>query len=337
MNETRFGLMGCGIVAQFRHLPALQGIERVRRTALYGPRIAPVRALANEFGFALATDDENAFWDAGLDLVSITSPSGCHLANLRAAAEHGVDVLCEKPIAATEAECDEAVAIVRRSGIRAAVAFCYRYGAVSLKIRELIARGAIGSPRTLRLVFNWDCRGKYVDFATGTINTRREGRMREGGPFFDCGVHLVDLARFWTGAEPVRWRGIGSWADDYAAPDHVWGHLDFDNGMHLMAETSISYGHVCANRLMAYRYDIIGTDGVIRYDKGTATFELQDAAGVHAFDFAEEKDFAGLYRTLLEARRTGDDSAMPSIEDGAIATKIAIAVTREALASRSTS
>ena len=80
-------------------------------------------------------------------------------------------------------------------------------------------------------------------------------------------VEFTDPAcPFAYSAEPIRWRGIGSWAVDYDAPDHVWGHLDFSNGMHVMAETSISYGHVCANRLMAYRYDIIGTDGVSAND-----------------------------------------------------------------------
>ena len=49
--------------------------------------------LAAEFGFETATDDESAFWASNLDLVSITSPSGAHLANLRSAADHGVDVV----------------------------------------------------------------------------------------------------------------------------------------------------------------------------------------------------------------------------------------------------
>jgi len=104
--------------------------------------------------------------------------------------------------------------------------------------------------------------------------------------------------------------------------------------MHVMAETSISYGHVCANRLMAYRYDIIGTDGVIRYDKTSSTFELQNARGVQTFDFAEEKDFAEMYRAMIDARSTGDFSGVPTLEDGAIATRIAIDITREAMASR---
>ena len=334
MDDIKFGLMGCGIVAHYRHLPALQGIAGIRRAALYSPRIASARELAAEFGFETATDDESAFWASNLDLVSITSPSGAHLANLRSAADHGVHVICEKPLAETMEACDEALQLVRSAGIRAMVAFCYRFGAVSRKIRELLSTGAIGSPRTMRLVFNWDCRGKYLDLATHKLNERREGRMREGGPFFDCGVHLIDIARFWTGAEPIRWRGIGSWADDYDAPDHVWGHLDFSNGMHVMAETSISYGHVCANRLMAYRYDIIGTDGVIRYDKTSSTFELQNAQGVQTFAFAEEKDFAEMYRAMFNARSTGDFSGMPMLEDGAIATKIALAITREAMAER---
>lgn len=334
MDSLRFGLMGCGIVAHYRHLPALSSLSGIEKTALFSRSLSSAQALANEFQFGLATNDEAAFWNSHLDLVSITSPSGAHLANLRSAADHQVDVLCEKPLATSLEDCQAALAITEAAGIHAFVAFCYRFGSVSETIRSLIQQGAIGKPRTLRLVFNWDCRGKYADPTTRQINARREGRMKEGGPFFDCGVHLIDLARFWTGAEPVSWRGIGSWADQYDAPDHVWGHIDFDNDMHVMAETSVSYGHVCANRLMAYRYDIIGTEGVIRYDKGTSTFELQDAAGVHTFPFAEEKDFKGLYQALIQAKQSGDFSRLPTLQEGAIATQIALAITQEAMACR---
>lgn len=334
MNEIRLGLMGCGIVAKFRHLPVINTLPGIRKVALFTPRLDVARELGDAFHFENAFSDESGFWASGLDVVVITSPPEKHLQNIRSAAEHGVDVFCEKPIALSEDDCNEIRDIVQKSGIRLFVAFCFRFSPVSLKIRELIQRGAIGELRTLRLVFNWDCRGKYQDMESKTPNERREGRMRDGGPLMDCGVHLIDLARFWSGSEPVKWCGHGSWADDYPAPDHMWVHMDHASGVHTVAETSFSYGHLCKNKLFDYQYDIIGTDGVIRYDHEQSLFELQNADGAQQFPFDAEKDFGRMYEAFIKALQTGDCEALPTCEDGIIATRIARSATEEAMAKR---
>ena len=334
MKNIRLGLMGCGIVARHRHLPVIDKLPGIEKIALYTPRASIAEELASEFGFANAFSSEPDFWNAGLDLVSITSPAGCHLQNIRAAAEHHVDVLCEKPLALTDEDCQEIASIVDHSGIKLYVAFCFRFSPVSLKIRELITSGAIGRLKTMRLVFNWDCRGKYQDEEKKTLNERREKRMEEGGPLIDCGVHMIDLARFWSGSEPVQWCGHGSWADDYRAPDHVWVHLDHADGVHTMAEASFSYGHTCKNRLMEFRYDIIGTDGIIRYDHTPPFFELQNADGVQSFPYAVEKDFGPMYTALIDTLHTGDTGNMALCRDGVIATQIANAATQDALSKR---
>jgi len=46
------------------------------------------------------------------------------------------------------------------------------------------------------------------------LNLRRDRFMREGGPMIDCGVHQIDLARWWTGSEVTRFSGHGTCIDD---------------------------------------------------------------------------------------------------------------------------
>jgi predicted dehydrogenase len=81
--------------------------------------------------------------------------------------------------------------------------FCYRFSPCALKIRELVKKKAIGDVRSLRLIYNWDCHGKYeLDGKGRKVNQkRREARMFEGGPVVDCGTHQIDLAMFWLNSE----------------------------------------------------------------------------------------------------------------------------------------
>lgn len=79
------------------------------------------------------------------------------------------------------------------------VGFCYRFSPSALEIKRLIAEGGIGEPRSLRLIYNWDCHGKYYRPEPETrpdhwvVDPRRLGRMIEGGSMVDCGTHQIDL------------------------------------------------------------------------------------------------------------------------------------------------
>src|SRR5690606_29064819 len=125
----------------------------------------------------------------------------------------------------------------------------------------------IGELRSLRLIYIWHCHGKYQIQADGSrvIQARREGRMLEGGPMVDCGVHQIDLARWWTQRPVTRWTAAGAWVDTYEAPDHVYLHLDHEGGIHTLVEISYSYGHTCAEPISQFTYELIGTGGLIRY------------------------------------------------------------------------
>ena len=104
-------------------------------------------------------------------------------------------------------EAAEMVAATDAAGVSLYTAFCYRFSPCVLKIRELLASKAIGDVRSLRLIYNWNCHGKFDTDASGnpTIQTRREDQMLEGGPLLSCGTHQIDLAMFWLDSEVVRW------------------------------------------------------------------------------------------------------------------------------------
>src|SRR5579862_3708127 len=159
-----------------------------------------------------------------MDAVVIASPAPAHVDNLKLAARHGKHVLCEKPLGTSESEALQMIEIMESANLMLFTGFCYRFSPVSLQIKELIRHGAIGKVRSLRLIYLWSLDGKSVDGPGGVPipNFRRETRMAEGGPMIDCGVHLIDLARWWLESDVIRCTGAGAWVEDYTAPDHVW-------------------------------------------------------------------------------------------------------------------
>lgn len=335
--SKKIGLMGCGNVATYGHLPAIRQTAGLALHALYDP--APGRAAdlasPDRFDVPHACETEADFFATGLDAVAITSPAPFHEANVMSAAAAGLPILCEKPLAMDKAQGQRMIDAAEAAGVPLYVAFCYRFSPSAMKIKQLISEGAIGEVRSLRLIYNWDCHGKYNhrDPRQG-VAEHREGRMLEGGPMVDCGTHQIDLAQWWLGSAVVRAAGHGAWADEYEAPDHVYAHLDHDNGAHTMVEMSYSYGHTMKDPESYFAYQVIGTQGVIVYDRNIGRFELRNAQGTQVMPFHHEKDFAGMYRAYAKALETGEAGDLPTAVDGLRVTDLAVDVTEQAIAGR---
>lgn len=78
------------------------------------------------------------------DAVLITTPDNLHYGPCMAALKAGYDVLLEKPIAPTEKECRDILALAKQTGRIVAVCHVLRYAPYFVKLRELIQSGAIG-------------------------------------------------------------------------------------------------------------------------------------------------------------------------------------------------
>jgi len=328
--------MGCGIVARYGHIPAIMACDELELFAIFDPNRASLDRAQAEFGVPHVFDDEEEFFTSGIEAVTITSPAPCHLPNVLRAARHGLPVICEKPLAMDTAEVELMIAAMDEGGATLYSAYCYRFSEVALKTRELLAEKAIGEVRSLRLIYNWNCHGKFRMNADGerVIQTRRAESMLGGGSMFDCGTHQIDLAQFWLNSPVVKFTGRGAWVDEYEAPDHMWLHLDHDSGVHTMIEISYSYHHTTGGKRKEFVYELIGTEGVIRYDREAHSFVMDNQTGHHEFAFGEEKDFAGLYREWAHALVSGHSDLLTSARDGMRAVEIARDATQDAIAFR---
>lgn len=335
-SEKRIGLMGCGAVANYGHIGAIQETAGLTLHAIYDPNEETLQRAQDKHGVPQAFTDTADFFASGIEAVSITSPAPCHKDNVLEAAQHGLPVLCEKPLAMNSEEATTMISAMQAAGASLYTAFCYRFNPCALKIRELVRARAIGDVRSLRLVYNWGLHGKYAQDDDGKpiIQKRREGRMLEGGPMVDCGTHQIDLATFWLDSEVVHFSGHGAWVDEYEAPDHVWLHMDHANGAHSMIEMSYSYHHTAKNRNKEFVYELIGTEGVIRYDDNNKSFRMEDASGTHDFPYHDVKSFPGMYAEWKNALTTGSSEILTSAADAMTVTDIARRSTEEAIKNR---
>jgi predicted dehydrogenase len=190
MSELRFALVGAGFWARYQ-LAAWQEHAGVRCVAVCDRDRARAEALAGTRGVPAAYADaaEMIRRERPDFLDVVTDPAG-HAPLVRLAAELGVPVICQKPMAPTPAECEDLGATCRAAGVPFLVHENWRWQAPLRRVRELLAEGVVGTP--------FRCR---IDFVSGFDVYANQPGLRAAERFIvaDMGCHLFDVARSWFG------------------------------------------------------------------------------------------------------------------------------------------
>jgi predicted dehydrogenase len=336
MTSLKVAVLGCGMIAERGHLPAIRQTPGWQLDAVFDVNFDRTLAMQRQFGVTHAYPTEADFWNGDFDVVVICTPAPLHLEHVTKAARHGKNILCEKPLAMTEEDIERMIGIAAEAGVKLYTGFTYRFSPSALDIHRLVRSGSIGEVRSLRLIYLWNLHGtaEYDSGGRPIPSNLRIGRMEEGGPMVDCGVHQIDLARWWLGSPVVDYDGVGVWVDDFEAPDHIYLHLDHACGAHTMVEMSFSYNATSKEPRSNFQYELIGTDGVIRYNREEHDFTVRNSRGTLHLPWHPEKNFRGMYEELLSAMITGQDGNMPAAEDGLAATRIARTATERVIARR---
>ncbi|MCZ0963354.1 Gfo/Idh/MocA family protein [Paracoccus benzoatiresistens] len=146
----RVGIAGAGAISPF-HLVGWQQAERVEIVAISDPDRAKAQALANRFSVgSVHSDTAEMLARADLDVLDVIAPVGQHAPLVRLAADHGVHVVCQKPMTPTVAEAEALIAEVG-DRIRFCVHENYRFRPHYAEVRDWIAAGRIGDLQHVRL------------------------------------------------------------------------------------------------------------------------------------------------------------------------------------------
>jgi predicted dehydrogenase len=155
--------------------------------------------LAGEFGRML--DERQP------DVVIVTTVDAYHHEYIVAAMRHGCDVVSEKPMTTDAAKVAAILAAIEQTGRRLTVTFNYRYSAAYTKVKQLVAEGAIGTPRLVD--FSW-----LLDTSHGADYFRRWHRNKDmsGGLLVHKATHHFDLVNWWLDAWPASVYALGALA-----------------------------------------------------------------------------------------------------------------------------
>jgi glucose-fructose oxidoreductase len=257
---VRYAVVGLGHIAQVAVLPAFAHARNSRLTALVSGDGDKLRVLGDRYGvnFRFGYDELDACFRE-VDAVYICTPNSEHASQAIRAARAGVHVLCEKPLAVTNAECQAILQARDIGGVQLMTAYRLHFDPLTLDILEQVRAGRIGEPRYFESSFSRMAR-------TGGIRTRPG---TGGGAVYDLGIYCINAARMLFETEPVLVSGRS-----------VDGER---SGMPGVDETTAAILHFADDRLATFtcsfasadasRYRVIGTEGEITVDPAFAYAE----------------------------------------------------------------
>ena len=144
-KPIRWGLVGCGDIAEKRVAPALQEAAGSKLLACSRKQPAKLLEFQRRHGIPKGCPDPaEIFADPEIDAVYLATPVFLHCLHTIEAAEHGKHVLCEKPMAMDAAECRRMLDACRSHGVKLGIAYYRRFYPVVHKIQELLRAGALG-------------------------------------------------------------------------------------------------------------------------------------------------------------------------------------------------
>ncbi len=179
------------------------------------------------------------FREARLDAVIINTPHALHLEMVLAAAEHGLHVLVEKPMATTVADCDRMIQACREAGVSLVIGQIQHFLPEKLAAEEVLASGELGRVLMIRDYRTTDYRpGTRPDWFFSEA-------MAGGGALMNIGGHCLDRS-IWFGGAPVESLGAST-LKRFGVPVETDGAiaLTLKNGVHV----SISVVSDAAQRL----------------------------------------------------------------------------------------
>lgn len=188
MKPTRIAVVGCGKVAGI-HAAALGTIPEAEFVAACDISADRAAAFAAKYGARPFTDLATMLRDARPDAIIIGTPHPLHAAAAITAAEAGVHVLVEKPLAASLADCDAMLAAARKSGVTLGVISQRRFYEPVQRMKRAIDEGKIGKP-ALGVFFQYSWR----DAAYYTSDPwRGKWDTEGGGVLVNQSPHQLDI------------------------------------------------------------------------------------------------------------------------------------------------
>ena len=250
-----WAVVGLGKLAIEEVMPAFALCHQTKPVALVSGHPDKARRIADAYGidakkiYGYDNFDKIAD-DPAIDIVYIILPNSMHAEYTIRALKAGKHVLCEKPMAATVAECTAMNRAAAEAKRQLMIAYRLRYEPFNMTAIDLCRKGELGKLRSISATNGQNVQAPNI----------RLSKALAGGPVGDVGIYCLNAARYLTGEEPVEVTAIAQQpADDprfREVPESVAFTLKFPSGV--IANCDCSFGSAESRR---FRVD--GTTGVL--------------------------------------------------------------------------
>jgi predicted dehydrogenase len=320
-NKFKVGIIGCGGIAS-AHASRLSEMPDVQLTCFCDVIKERAEGFANKYGGRAYVDFHDMLTKEPLDSVYVCLPPFAHSDEVEIAAERGVHVFIEKPIALDMKTAGRMAEAARKHGIKTQVGYLSRFGAAVERAKELIDSGKAGD---IGLVL-----GRYFCNFIGGDWWR--DKSRSGGQLVEQSTHLYDVVRYLCGdVERVYtemglmfWKGApGMTSEDTSATV-----LRFKSGaMGAIVATTWAY----SGDRWAMDWAIVSRNYTVEFESAnSATFYSTRKPSVVEKVSAHDKDLMVFEtRDFLDAIKHDRETRTP-ISEGAKTLELTLAAVRSA-------
>jgi predicted dehydrogenase len=313
-KELKVGMLGYAFMGR-AHSNALNQIPKFFypppavpvKEVICGRNEAALKGMADQFGWNRIETDWNKMIKSGIDIFDNCGPNDMHYEPNIAAAEAGLHVITEKPLARNLQEAKEMAKAVEKAGVVNMVAYNYRRVPAVQLAKKLIEDGYIGRVFHWRAVYLQD----WIIDPNFPLVWRLQAEKAGSGPHGDLNAHIIDLARYLLGEistvvgseetfikeRPLMQDGAGGELGAQNATSKEMGKVTVDDAVLFLARfDNGALGSFEATRFANGRrnhncFEINGSKGSIIFDLERMN-ELQ-------FYSSEDPKFAQGFRTIL--------------------------------------
>tara|TARA_R110002051_G_scaffold136036_1_gene208770 strand:- start:10547 stop:11602 length:1056 start_codon:yes stop_codon:yes gene_type:complete len=278
MSDLRVLIVGTGGMAN-QHAEAYAAMQGVTVVAGVDTDASRLAAFCHKHSIAsgFASVAEAVAWGR-FDAASNVTPDAVHCATTLPLLAAGKHVLCEKPLAANEADATEMAVAAKAAGVVNMVNLTYRNGAALVAAEKIVAEGRIGEVRHFEASYlqSWLTQPAWGDWRTEEQWLWRLSQAHGSmGVLGDIGVHIVDFATFVAGADVARVSSQLTTFDKAEGGEISSYVLDANDSMTMqVALTNGAVGVIHASRMASghlndLRLRVFGTKGglVVRFEQ----------------------------------------------------------------------
>lgn len=345
-RKLRVAIVGCGGIANGKHMPSLAKLKNVEMVAFCDIIKERAEKAAAKYGTEDAkvyVDYKELMKDTSIEVVHVCTPNKSHADITVDALESGKHVMCEKPMAKTAADARRMVEASQRTGKKLTIGYQSRFGADAQYLYQTYQRGDLGE---IYFAKAHAIRRRAVPTWGVFLNEEEQG----GGPLIDIGTHALDLT-LWLmdNYKPKTVMGTtyhklndqtntanawGDWDPElFTVEDSAFGFIVMENGATIILESSwalntLDVGEakttLCGTKAGADMRDGVRINGVELGKMYTKQPDL-GAGGVAFYDGSTERPQDKEIRTWIEAV-INDTEPVVKAEQALVVTEILEAI-----------